>query len=93
MPSKAKTGVARRTISKLTPKDRDWLEIYGNQYRPAKVMPGTCEACVFGLGRHANSCINLQVAVDVAKAAIGCNTALFGEHPSLARRFLAEFRP
>ncbi len=39
-------------LNKLPKDKRDWLEIYGNQYRPARVMPGTCEACIFGSGEH-----------------------------------------
>ncbi len=38
---------------KLTPYYRDFLEVSGNQYRPGRVMPGTCEACVWGSGQHA----------------------------------------
>ena len=36
-------------IEKLPKERRDWLEVFGNQWgEPAKVMPGTCEACVWG---------------------------------------------
>ncbi len=41
---------------KLTPYYRDFLEVSGNQYRPGRVMPGTCEACVWGRGRHEKDC-------------------------------------
>lgn len=43
-------------INKLPKKRRDWLEIHGNQWAPVKVMPGTCEACVWGQGEHTLAC-------------------------------------
>ena len=40
-------------IEALPKSRRDWLEVYGNQWgEPTKVMPGTCEACVWGRGEH-----------------------------------------
>lgn len=35
-------------INKLSPYHRDFLEVWGNQWTPKKVMPGTCLACVYG---------------------------------------------
>lgn len=43
-------------IKNLSPYYRDFCEVWGNQWAPAKVMPGTCEACVFGRGEHMPSC-------------------------------------
>ncbi len=34
----------------------DWLGCHGNTWAPVKVMPGTCEACVFGSGEHSIAC-------------------------------------
>lgn len=40
-------------IEKLPKERREWLEIWGNQWgEPTKMMPGTCEACVWGRGEH-----------------------------------------
>lgn len=39
------------------PKHRqDWLGVWGNQWKPAKMRPGTCELCVYGSGQHAAGC-------------------------------------
>lgn len=43
-------------IAKLPKHRREWLEIWGNTFAPKKVMPGTCEACVFNEGEHASGC-------------------------------------
>ena len=44
-------------IEKLPKERRDWLEVWGNQWgEPTKVMPGTCEACVWGSGSHTKDC-------------------------------------
>lgn len=42
-------------VKNLSPYHRDAFEIWGNQWTPKKVMPGTCEACVFG-SRYGHSC-------------------------------------
>ena len=44
-------------IETLPKSRREWLEVFGNQWgEPAKVMPGTCFACVWGDGEHAAGC-------------------------------------
>ena len=43
-------------IEKLPKERKEWLECFGNQWAPAKQMPGTCEACVWGRGEHAAGC-------------------------------------
>lgn len=40
----------------LTPRQRDYLEVFGNVWGKRKVMPGTCERCVWGRGKHSMSC-------------------------------------
>lgn len=39
-------------IAKLPKHRKDWLGVFGNQWAPKKVMPGTCEACVWNSGVH-----------------------------------------
>lgn len=53
---------------------RDWLEFWGNQWGGPKVMPGTCERCVWGSGRHSSGCI----AVDPYGTCPNCKK----EHPN-----------
>lgn len=43
-------------IKSLPRHKRDWLEIYGDTFAAKKVMPGTCEACVYGSGEHSETC-------------------------------------
>jgi len=41
----------------ITKRDRDRLEVFGGQFPPpVTVMPGTCEACVWGWELHAQGC-------------------------------------
>lgn len=35
---------------------QDWLEVFGNTFKPAAVLPGTCEACVYGERRYSHNC-------------------------------------
>lgn len=37
----------------------DWLGAHGNTWAPVKVMPGTCEACLYRIGEHSDSCVTL----------------------------------
>lgn len=50
--------VTRPTIdvAKLSKDRKDWLEVFGNQWKPKRVMPGTCEACVWGGRDHVFGC-------------------------------------
>ena len=45
---------------------RDWLEIWGNQWAPKKIMPGTCEACVYGHGEHVTGCTYIAARIQAA---------------------------
>ncbi len=37
---------------------RDWLEVFGNTWGDTnKQMPGTCELCVWGRGKHSVECV------------------------------------
>ncbi len=67
------------------PKDkRDWLEIYGNQYRAKAVAPGTCEACVFARGEHVPGCkwdfglVMNEAWKDLAKAHVDLRQSIRG---------------
>lgn len=44
-------------VKALSPYHRDAFEIWGNQWKPGKVMAGTCERCVWGRGGHARDCV------------------------------------
>lgn len=39
-------------LSKLPKWRRDYLEVFGNTYKPSAVLTGTCEACVWGTKFH-----------------------------------------
>lgn len=43
-------------LDKLSPDRKDWLEVFGWRVAPKKIMPGTCEACVWGSGNHSSEC-------------------------------------
>ena len=43
-----------REIEKLPSWRKDWLEIFGWRHKPAKVFPGTCEACLYGTKRNSH---------------------------------------
>ncbi len=43
-------------IKGLSKDRRDWLEVFGSQFKPRRVMVGTCEACVFNQGVHSLEC-------------------------------------
>ena len=42
--------------------DPNWTGKLFSDTRDAKVMPGTCELCVFGRGEHADGCAAFQKA-------------------------------
>lgn len=43
-------------IDKLTKRQKDWIGCFGNTWSPRKVLPGTCERCVWGHGEHSADC-------------------------------------
>lgn len=44
----------------VTKRQKDWLGCHGNTWAPVKVMPGTCELCAFGRGKHIESCTRYE---------------------------------
>ena len=61
-------------IDKLPKHRRDWLEVWGNEWQPRKIAPGTCERCVFGEGEHAEGCVRRQAIRDfVGRAFSECS--------------------
>jgi hypothetical protein len=55
-------------LDHLSKDRRDWLEVFGNQWAPTKIMPGTCEACVYGAGEHVAGCTYIDARIEVAFA-------------------------
>ncbi len=46
-----------RKIANLSPYYRDYCEVWDSSKKSTlKVMPGTCEACVWGSGAHSVEC-------------------------------------
>jgi hypothetical protein len=50
-------------LDKLPKHRKEWLEVFGNQWAATKTMPGTCEACVWGTGKHAEGCEHKTVVM------------------------------
>lgn len=44
-------------LSKLSKQKRDWLEVFALPRVESGIMPGTCEACVWGRGEHEETCV------------------------------------
>lgn len=47
-----------RDIERMPSWRKDYLEIFGWRHKPAKVFPGTCDACLYGTDRneHTEGC-------------------------------------
>lgn len=57
-------------IKNLSPYHHDFLEVWGNAWSPRKVMAGTCEACVWGSGKHSVPCLD-SAGINIERAVIG----------------------